>query len=164
MRKITSRLENPDEYFLFLVHVVAMRATCSRRRVGCVLVNSENHIKSTGYNGVASGAVHCLDAPCPGAEAPSGTMLEYCYAIHAEINAMDQLDDETTELTAYFPMTPCLPCAMEILKRGQIKTIVTSSVYADSSGIEYLKANGIEHRIVEIDGDQIFDDYLRGIK
>ncbi len=102
MRRVTNRIENPDEYFLFLTHVIAPRATCSRRRVGCILVNVEKHIKATGYNGVKSGAVHCLDAPCPGAEAPSGTMLEYCYAVHGEINALKQLGEEVTvDLTAY---------------------------------------------------------------
>jgi len=164
MRKITKRLENPDEYFLFLAHAIAMRATCSRRRVGCVFVNAEKHIRATGYNGGESGAVHCLDAPCPGAEAPSGTMLEGCYAKHAEINALDQLGEPYQSITAYITVTPCLPCAEALVENTLIKTVVTSSVYVDSAGLEYLKANGITHRIVEIDGDKIFGEFLRGIK
>jgi dCMP deaminase len=164
MRRVTNRLENPDEYFLFLAHVVGMRATCSRRRVGCVLVNDQKHIRSTGYNGVTSGTPHCLDSPCPGAEAPSGTMLEYCYAVHAEINALQQLDEANSALTAYVTVTPCLPCAEAIVENSLIKAVVTSSVYADTDGLDYLKANGIIHKIVGIDGDQIIETYLGGIK
>ena len=164
MRRVTSRLENPDEYFLFLAHAAAMRATCSRRRVGCLLVNDEKHIKATGYNGVESGVVHCLQEPCLGAEAPSGTMLEYCSATHAEINALEQLGEEYEGLTAYITVTPCIFCAKELVKKNRVKTVVTSSVYVDGAGLDYLKDNGIEHRVVSIDGDQIFNDFLRGIK
>jgi dCMP deaminase len=165
MRRVTNRLENPDEYFLFLAHVLAIRATCSRRRVGCLLVNAKRHVKATGYNGVGSGKAHCIQAPCLGAEAPSGTLLEYCMSTHAEINALDQLEAEVTgELTAYITVTPCFPCADELIKDGRVKTIVTSSIYTDNSGLDSLKSNGIIHRGVEIDGDQIFNEFLRGIK
>ena len=88
MRRVTNRLENPDEYFLFLAHVLAIRATCSRRRVGCLLVNDKRHVKATGYNGIASGKAHCIQAPCLGADAPSGVLLEYCMATHAEMFSM----------------------------------------------------------------------------
>jgi dCMP deaminase len=163
MRRVIQRLEGVDTYFLFLSHVVAMRATCSRRRVGCVLVNNQKHIKATGYNGVKSGAVHCLDAPCPGAWAASGTMLEYCYAVHAEINALEQLGEPYEAITAYVTTTPCLSCAEALVHNTVIKTVVTSSIYAATAGLEYLKDHGIKHRIVEIGGDQIIEDYLRGI-
>ena len=32
------------------------------------------------------------------------------------------------------------------------------------SVLDYLKSNGLFHRVVEIDGDQIFNEFLRGIK
>ena len=44
-----TRLET-DAYFLEIAKTVAQRATCPRRQVGCVLVNSRNHIVATGYN------------------------------------------------------------------------------------------------------------------
>ena len=49
------------ETFLDIAKTVSEQATCIRRNVGCVLVNSKNHILATGYNGVPAGAV-----PTPG--------------------------------------------------------------------------------------------------
>lgn len=42
-----------------MAKLVATRATCLRRHVGCVLVNARGHVLSTGYNGVAAGTPHC---------------------------------------------------------------------------------------------------------
>ena len=94
-----SRLD-VDDYFLNIAKLVGKRSTCRRRQVGCVLVDSQNHIVSTGYNGVIKGATHCLDVPCQGAQAPSGTDLDECFAVHAEMNALLQLRSNDV-LTAY---------------------------------------------------------------
>ena len=79
-----------DDYFLKMAELAALRSTCARRQVGCVLVDSNNHVAATGYNGVPKGFVHCLDVPCIGADAQSGTRLDECYAVHAEMNALLQ--------------------------------------------------------------------------
>ena len=62
-----------DKYFLEIARTVAKRSTCMRRSVGCVLVDSQNHIVATGYNGVPTKFTHCLDSPCEGAFSLSGT-------------------------------------------------------------------------------------------
>ena len=72
-----TRLET-DAYFLEIAKTVAQRATCPRRQVGCVLVNSRNHIVATGYNGVPSGFTHCIDVNCEGAKYYSGEGLDIC--------------------------------------------------------------------------------------
>lgn len=48
-----------DEWALKLALLTAQRATCCRRQVGCVLLNSRGHVLATGYNGVAAGLPHC---------------------------------------------------------------------------------------------------------
>tara|TARA_Y100000310_G_scaffold345435_1_gene465002 strand:- start:10399 stop:10848 length:450 start_codon:yes stop_codon:yes gene_type:complete len=121
-----SRLET-DEYFLSVAQLVAKRSTCRRRKVGCVLVDSHNHIVATGYNGVPSGFTHCLDVPCEGASSPSGTDLEKCFAVHAEVNAFLQLTSEDT-LTAYLSTTPCFTCA-KMICNSEVKRIVASEWY-----------------------------------
>ena len=50
-----------DKYFLEIATIVAKRSTCLRRSVGCVLVDTQNHIVATGYNGVPKSFDHCLD-------------------------------------------------------------------------------------------------------
>ena len=65
-----------DKYFLQMANLVGERSTCRRRKVGCVLVDSSNHVVATGYNGVPTHFEHCLDSPCEGAFYPSGQGLE----------------------------------------------------------------------------------------
>lgn len=48
-----------DEWALRLAQITALRATCLRRSVGCVLTDRRGHVLSTGYNGVAAGVHHC---------------------------------------------------------------------------------------------------------
>ena len=50
-----------DNYFMEIATTVAKRSTCLRRSVGCVLVDSNNYIVATGYNGVPKDFTHCLD-------------------------------------------------------------------------------------------------------
>lgn len=68
-----------DEYFMEITEMVATRSTCDRAFVGCVLVNSDNRIISTGYNGSVTGNPHCDEV--------GHTMRDgHCIAtIHAEI-------------------------------------------------------------------------------
>jgi len=42
------------------------RSTCLRRSVGCVLLDADNHVIATGYNGVAAGMPHCNEPVMPG--------------------------------------------------------------------------------------------------
>ena len=71
-----------EEYFMDLAKMVATRGTCDRAYVGCVLVNKDNRIVSTGYNGSISGNPQCDEI--------GHTMRDgHCIAtIHAEQNAL----------------------------------------------------------------------------
>lgn len=112
-----------DEYFLAIAQVVSTRATCARRRVGCVLTNDHKHIIATGYNGVAQSRPHCIDAPCKGASAASGTGLDLCEAIHAEQNALLQCPEVQSIDTVYCTHSPCLHC-IKLLMNTAAKRVV----------------------------------------
>ena len=151
MRKvILSRIDDIDHYFLSLAHLVSLRATCRRRRVGCVLVDQKRRVRATGYNGVPQGYPHCLDTPCPGADAPSGTQLSECYAVHAEINALIQftnfLDDP---ITAYMTATPCRDC-VKVLVNSSVTRIVAATQYSQEDEVIYrmLETAGISCEVV----------------
>ena len=131
-----------DEYFTDIANLVAKRSTCRRRVVGCVLVDSQNHIVATGYNGVPAGFKHCLDIPCEGAVAPSGTQLNECWAVHAEMNALLQLQSDD-ELTAYITTTPCFECA-KVISNSKIKRIVAPTWYPAKYVKEILDTAGIK--------------------
>lgn len=101
-----------DRYFLAIACVVASRATCQRRAVGCVLVDPYKHIIATGYNGLSAGEIHCIDTPCEFAEGKSGTP---CNAIHAEINALIQCTQPQMIETVYCTASPCIHCTRALL-------------------------------------------------
>lgn len=63
---MTSRVSWTD-YFLGIADSVAVRADCTRRRVGAVVVDpSTKHIIAAGYNGSPPGEPGCLsDGACP---------------------------------------------------------------------------------------------------
>ena len=131
-----------DEYFLAMAVLVAARSTCSRRSVGCVLVDSRNHVLATGYNGVASGVAHCIDTPCPGAELPSGTGLDKCEAIHAEQNAIIDCAKRGVVCEgshAYITHFPCIHCLKMLVQAGISKIYYIHDYKNNLELIEKLK-------------------------
>ena len=141
--------QNKDIYFLEIAHLVASRATCPRRKVGCVLVDSKQHIVATGYNGVPAGFIHCTDVPCEGAKLPSGTGLDLCEAIHSEVNAFLQLRSDD-ELTAYMTVTPCYSCS-KMFANSNVVRIVASEAYVHERGRQMLNEAGIQLDIISED-------------
>lgn len=105
-----------DEYFTIMAMHAASRASCIRRRVGCVLTNDKNHVLATGYNGPPAGEINCTTTPCEGAKYPSGQGLNLCKATHAEHNALMQCPNIFTIDTAYVTAFPCNECLMKLLK------------------------------------------------
>lgn len=131
-----------DTYFADMTRLVAQRATCARRAVGCVLVNIEGHVLSTGYNGVCRGAVHCIDKPCPGAHCPSGQGLNLCEAIHAEQNALMQCRNINEIHAAYVSASPCISC-MRLLANTSVKRIVFLEEYPHAESRAIAESLGI---------------------
>ena len=103
-----------DQYFLMLAVATAARATCAGKRVGCLLVDEDDRIIATGYNGVPSGLVHCSESPCPGVEQGTG-LYSKCQAIHAEQNAVARCLRPHAVVTAYCTLSPCTECAKLLL-------------------------------------------------
>ena len=110
-----------DKYFLQMASLVGERSTCRRRKVGCVLVDSSNHVVATGYNGVPTHFEHCIDSPCEGASYSSGEGLEKCLAVHAEQNALCDCAKRGVSCdgaTAYITHYPCIICTRLMLAAG----------------------------------------------
>lgn len=121
-----------DEYFIELSKVAALRADCTRSKVGSVLVDSNNRILSVGYNGSPSKTPGCLtDNACPRgrfsySELPalSGNYSQNCIAIHAERNALLYADPaKRIGSTLYVTRSPCRDCQLLALLEGVHKFI-----------------------------------------
>jgi len=104
-----------DEYYIRMAYLASSRATCARRKVGCVLVDEKNRVLSIGYNGVAPGLPHCTTDPCAGATAESGEDLHLCEATHAEISAILALSDPRLLNKMYVTISPCINCVRLLL-------------------------------------------------
>ena len=107
-----------DAYFLAMALLASTRSTCARRSVGVVFASADNRPLSTGYNGTAPGAPHCLEQPCSGAGCASGTGLDACESSHAEISGMAFLPDPRQVHTAYCTTAPCNSCVTALLLTG----------------------------------------------
>ena len=143
-----------DAYFLAMASLVSLRATCRRRRVGCILVDINRHVLATGYNGVARNREHCLDSPCAGADFKAGLGLDQCEAIHAEQNAMLQCKDTQAIETAYITVSPCITCVKLLMNTG-CKRIVFIEPYAHSQAADLWKGEwkhygSVEHVYAEL--------------
>lgn len=133
-----------DEYFLNMAKLVSSRSTCLRRNVGCILVDCNNYVLATGYNGVARGEPHCLDHACPGAALPSGVGLDVCEAIHAEQNAILQCKNVKDVMAAYITVSPCPSCA-KLLMNTSCQKIVFIEEYKDLAAQKLWKGEWIHH-------------------
>ena len=123
-----------DQYFIEMARVVATRSTCCRRKVGCVMVDFDDRVLCTGYNGNPPQFPHCIDNPCEGAHLPSGTGLDICGATHAEINALCFCPDIKKIKTIYVTTSPCSNCIKALLNTSA-ERIVFEEEYASSHNL-----------------------------
>lgn len=104
-----------DRYFLELAEVVSTRSPDPNTKHGCVLVDKNNRVLSTGYNGPIQGLSHELIEW----ERPN----KYLWMIHAEDNAVTFAKCDLEGSTAYITGRPCVPCLRRLVQAG-VKSIV----------------------------------------
>lgn len=122
------REERPiwDVYFMRIAKVVATRATCDRKLVGAVLVDSNHRIISTGYNGAPEGFPHCDDIGHDLKEIDG--RMSCIRTLHAESNALDDAGRSARDGTLYVTVIPCHDCGKRIVHAG-IKKVVYEEYY-----------------------------------
>ncbi len=125
-----------EEWFLDIAERCAMQGTCVRRKFGAVLVDRNNTIISTGYNGAPVGQDDCTVLRCWREEnnIPSGSNYEKCRSVHAEMNALLQAGEDANGSVMYVagvssvngecvPAEPCFLCCKLMVNAG-VKRIV----------------------------------------
>ncbi len=114
--------------------LVSSRSTCTRRKVGAVLVK-EKRILCSGYNGAPAKVPHCSVTGCLREQlnVPSGEKHELCRGVHAEQNAIIQAAYHGIKVSGsvlYCTNQPCSICAKMIINAG-IKTVYYKDRYDD---------------------------------
>lgn len=159
MNSRVSKRERPSirEYFLLMLTLVASRSTCTRRKVGAIIVDENNKVLATGYNGVPKNFPHCIDSPCAGATDTPGNN-DNCMAVHAEQNALLQCVDIDRARIMYCSCIPCFACA-KIIANTKISYVVCIEKYADTRGLAVLlQANIVVEAAGELFGSELEDD------
>ena len=99
-----------DQYFLDLAEQVSTRSPDPNTKHGCVLVDGENRVISTGYNGPVAGLPHDV--------VPQTRPEKYEWYIHAEDNAVAFARCDLRGATAYVTGQPCAACFRRLLQVG----------------------------------------------
>ena len=142
------------QYFLTITRNVAERSTCTRAKVGAVIVRDKN-ILATGYNGAPAGMPHCIDAGCLVymSHTPTGEVEENCFrTIHAEINAIAQAAKNGASIRdadIYITHTPCIHCVKVLINTG-VKRIFYEREYKRATIEELLRGANIELECVSV--------------
>lgn len=123
-----------DEDGLLVAMAVALRADCTRRRVGAVIVDVHGRIVGTGRNGAPAGRPGCLSAgACPRGQldtsqvapgAPYGAGAGLCIALHAEANACLYSDPAARRgATVFVTDAPCDACSLLLAGSGVSRVV-----------------------------------------
>jgi dCMP deaminase len=122
---MTNQQERPDwdDYFLDLARQVSRRSPDPHTKHGCVIVDADRRVISTGYNGPIAGLPHDM--------VPMERPLKYIWFIHAEDNAVAFARCDLRGATAYVTGPPCAACFRRLLQVG-IRRIVHGDTMAAS--------------------------------
>jgi dCMP deaminase len=119
-----------DETWMRVAFTISRRSVCSRGQNGAVIVDPDNRIIATGYNGYPAGFEvpdETCKGVCPRADNPTpGPTYQDCVSIHAEANALlfcDRRDRE--DGTIYVTTVPCWDCAKMIANSGLRRVVCT---------------------------------------
>ena len=121
-------------------HLYSDLSTARRLKVGALVVK-DDRIISIGYNGMPKG----WDNNCE-TEQEDGTIKTKPEVLHAETNAIAKLArsvESGLDADLFVTHSPCLNCAKLIYQAG-IRRVYYSVNYRDDSGVNFLRASGVE--------------------
>ncbi|MBQ2603736.1 MAG: dCMP deaminase family protein [Acutalibacteraceae bacterium] len=117
-----------DEYFMGVALLAAKRSKDPNTQVGACIVDENNIILSTGYNGFPIG---CSDDEYPWSR--TGEETKYPFVVHAELNTILNANGKNLRGSRlYVSLFPCNECAKAIIQSGIKEIIYLSDKYADS--------------------------------
>lgn len=144
---------NWDEYFMLQAMVASFRSKDPSTKVGCVLVDENNHQVSMGYNGFIAGID---ESKLPWGKSDDGTLVDqkYGYIVHAEANAILHANSNVEGTKAYVTLFPCNECAKLIASKKITEVIFLSDKHSerdyDIVSKRIFDLTGVKYRKLEI--------------
>ena len=124
-----------DEYFMGVALLASKRSKDPNTQVGACIVDQNNVILTTGYNGFPKG---CSDDEFPWDR--EGENTKYPYVVHAELNAiLNASGKDLKGSRIYVDLFPCNECAKAIIQSGIKEVIYLSDKYADTPATQASK-------------------------
>ncbi len=121
-----------DEYFMGVALLASLRSKDPNTQVGACIVDKDNRILSTGYNGFPRG---CSDDEFPWDREGEPNETKYPFVVHAELNAILNAGGRPLAGSRiYVALFPCNECAKAIIQAGIREVIYLSDKYAQTPG------------------------------
>jgi len=128
---------NWDEYFMGVALLAAQRSKDPSTQVGACIVDANNRIISTGYNGFPTG---CSDDSFPWNRDESLGETKYQFVVHAELNSILNASGKSLlGSRIYVALFPCNECAKSIIQSGIKEVIYLSNKYDGTPSVEASK-------------------------
>lgn len=140
-----------DEYFMGVAILAAQRSKDPSTQVGACIVDTDNRILSTGYNGFPKG---CSDDVFPWNRDESEGETKYQYVVHGELNAiLNASGKNLTGAIVYVGLFPCNECAKAIIQSGIKEVVYLSDKYHNTAAMiasrKMLDAAGVKYRQIQ---------------
>ena len=137
-----------DEYFMGVALLASKRSKDPNTQVGSCIIDDQNRIMSTGYNGFPQG---CSDDTFPWNRDASLGETKYQFVVHAELNAiLNARGKNLSGSTLYVTLFPCHECAKAIIQAGVREVVYLSDKYngteSDIASKRMLNAAGVKLR------------------
>jgi len=120
------------EYYLQIAGIAAKKSKDPSSQVGCVIVDSNNKIVSTGFNGFVAG--------CDEDQMTYDRPMKYNLIIHAEMNALMFANQSVKGCTVYVTHHPCDNCFKHLLQAGIEKIYYESKSVLERFSQDQLEA------------------------
>lgn len=132
-----------DNLYMEMAYLNAALSKAHRRKVGAVLVNSQD-VVLTGYNGTPKNLNN--DCEYKVKEGDSVVLVTKPEVIHAELNCVIKAARDGVSVvngTLYVTIAPCVSCSALLIQSG-ITRLVYADEYRNSLGIDLLKSANVQ--------------------
>lgn len=122
---------NWDEYFILQAMLASYKSKDPNTKVGCVVVDKNNHQISMGYNGMIAG-IDESSVPWGNDKTVPLEYQKYGYVMHSEANAISHAKSNLEGSRLYVTLFPCNECAKLIASNKFSEVVYLSDKYYKS--------------------------------